>query len=257
MKFAKRSNLGSLIAAVLLGTLSLAINQVFKSNPEAVASLLRKLQPPVTRPADTRRDPSQVVAAMHTRERLLAKAYAKWTTTGVKKNAQVQGLCRATRNDLAVIGQLNQVTEEQRLQASMLALKAYFMSAELMRDEFSELFLEHSQQLAESELADAQVRKIELLRAYHLLRVKQSDAQTLLVALRDFAKTHADTKLCISLYLLVAEDLARQHKTNLARAVLSQGKETYRGSPGVKRLINRLIDLQSRDILRGTNPTPH
>ncbi len=256
MDFTKRSHLGSLIAAVLVGTLSLAINQVFKSNPEAVAVLLRRLQRPATAAsADAGSSPVQIVALMKAREQLLAKMYLNWTVDEIMKTSRVQAICQTTQRDLAAINGLSEATDDQLREASMVALSVYFMGAEMMRAEFTELFSRLSRELLDSELGDAQTPQIKLLAAYHGLDVRQSDGRSLLSGLKEFSQTHADSDLCVKLYLLVAEDLVRQKRRPLARAVLSQGKAIYREKPAAQQLINRLIDLQAQDISLGRHPT--
>jgi hypothetical protein len=254
MDFAKRSNLSSLLAAVLVGLLSLQINQVFKTNPEAVDRVLRQLTeslfaeaPPADVPPEDRLSP-ELVSAIENLDQRLARMYQIWksvrlTSENSRVPHQVGQSARAIQASLTELEKRDDVSEEQWRRARMLALSAFFVSAEILPDEFSQAFQDHCEQLLAENLTSDQRKKVTLLRFYHQMQVSQSNGEGLLARLRGFSRAHPTADVGVPLYLVIAQDLASQGRAPLAKKVLKQGMSVYHGQPEAGHLVNELINL--------------
>ena len=89
----------------------------------------------------------------------------------------------------------------------------------------------------------ANTDRIQLLRFYHQVNFQDPQREQLLYSLRGFSKSHSEKK-GVTLYGMVAEELAMRRHKDLAVAVLKQGLQIYAGSPGVSRLVNALVEVE-------------
>jgi hypothetical protein len=191
-----------------------------------------------------RRTPAQLLWAIEHSDQGLAAQYHDWKSTrSAAAASRIQQLAGAVQADLAEVLERGDISEDELRRARMLALGAFFVSAEMLRDKFSPAFLDHCQRLLEDDLNAGQSKKVTLLRFYHQMQVDQSEKDQLLARLREFSREHHTADVGVPLYLVVAQDLATQGRRDSAKAVLKQGMSVYHGQPEASRLVNELINL--------------
>lgn len=248
MEFTKRSNLGPLVAAVMVGLLSLCINQVFRVGPEDVDRFLDGLGrvrmeiEQRTRPME--RTPLRLLDDLKRVERVLNNIF----------HQQVRGRSRDTDQVIRVVGNLTstayelenheQATSQQVQQGRMLELSGLFLAAQLMPNEFSEQFLELGDRILNTDSSVSQNERVQLLTSFHEFHIGQNPDAVVLQMLDDYSQRQIFDSLAIRLYLLISQEVWIQGRIDLARDILLQGVKIYHDHPDKQKLANRLIDLK-------------
>jgi hypothetical protein len=248
MAFERRTNLGSLLAAVLVGLLALAVNQVFKSSPEEVETLLTQIHKSTEAGWEQFLSPRLPARRLHQLidcQRRLGRVYQSWSGIGgVLPERKIRETVARAQATSAILEQTPELTRKQGKLAESAMLAVYFMAAEMLPDQYSSQFLELSGCLLESAATPDEVARIEHLRLYHAYRFNEPDDLRLLKKLREFSQDVTDAKAGVPIYLTVTADLVTQGRTHLARAVLLQGSSMYYGQKPTRRLVDQLVLLQ-------------
>ena len=250
MEFTKRSNLGALLAAVLVGLLSLCINHVFRATPEDIDRLLRRFKEVTSRvsedatptpgrpPAQLLDDLTQVKAAMD--QEFKTRAHLKsFDPSPIKQLGDI--LATALKS----LEHHSETTSTQLHQGRMLAFKALFLAAEMLPLEYSELFQQVGDRILQDDSELAEKRQVQLLLGFHECKIFQDDKDdAVLERLKSFARRQTDASLAIDFFVTVAQEMQKKGRLRAARAILRHGIEIYQDHPEKRKLVNQLIDIQ-------------
>ncbi|MCA9151898.1 MAG: hypothetical protein KDA92_21495 [Planctomycetales bacterium] len=252
MEFGRRSNLGSLISAVLVGLLALGANEYARLDPRKLDSFFAqfkaKPEPPKQQLPPPKPTVRSVTIEINGVERelfpLFGKINAHVLTADDEKLREVLKRFSATltklENDEAIQTGIDPKTQ-------LALLRALFMAAELHSEPFAEPFSVWSQRLVDSsnhQLA-SQAAALSFFRENNL---DTPDAQLILSQLERFSVEHPNPDLGIHFYLNVANQLVSRGHYELARTVIKLGADIYKGRPGTFRLVNWLIDHNSNGM---------
>ena len=246
MELEKKSNLRSLIPAVLVGLLALAANEYTKMDPamlrdsvesmeKQIAALMEEEEKPKPKKTDFGR-----LMKLH---KSTLKKYENWRATRQPlKHEKIESI--VDKADRLVVGVLEdpESKPKQKSMSMTRRVSIYFMAAEWAPTMYSRQFLELADQLIESELPEYG-DSAAVLRFYHLTDFGNPNDDELLRDLVSFSERHS-RDASIELYSMVASELWRRGFRQLSVDVLNQGIRLLSGSPGVSRLVNQLIDQQ-------------
>lgn len=258
MEFTKTSNVGPLIAAVLVGLLSLCIPFVVRMSPDDIDGVLRGLKN-TAREAVTETDPAPRRVIRQSPDELLAdikKIYrqllqlnkrvrqgAKYNPTKVQSFINYVGLATTDLEDH------QSATGGQKNAGALDYFKCLFIAAELEPRAYSTLCQSSGEKLLQTDSPES--RSVRLFLGYHTYGFSRIQNPLVLKGrLVEFSRAHSDEGFVIDLHLLVARELQNSGKERLATQVLKQALAAYAHSPARTRLSNALIDLKMQVQLR-------
>ena len=252
MEFTKRSNLGSLLAAVMVGLLSLCINQVFRVEPDDVDQFLarlgqmRKDVQERIRPID--RSPLILLGELRRVEKTLNNIFHKQVRGRKCDTDQVNRVVAILTTTANALKNHEYATSQQVEQGHMLAFSGLFLAAQMMPDGFSEQFRQMGDGILNMDSTELQKEHVRLLSEFHEFNVGQIQDAVILQKLQAYSQRQTDESLAIRLYVLISEEVWNQGRLNLARDILLQGVNTYHDHPDKQKLANRLIDLEIESL---------
>ena len=241
------SYLRSLVSAVLVGIFALVVNHYAKMGPKSLHQSMKSVEKYALKYVNARQEPMSPVA--HRTKTLqdihdaISGEFSKWNR---QRHHVDQFKLEAAVQEMNLIGsfldQQQELSDAERTRYRMTQLVTCFMAAEMHPESQSSNFLELCTQFLETD-ALANTGRIQLLRFYHQVNFQDPQREQLLYSLRDFSESHSEKK-GVTLYGMVAEELAMRRHKDLAVAVLKQGLQIYAGSPGVSRLVNALVEVE-------------
>ncbi len=274
MEFTQRSNLSSLIPALLVSLLALAANYYVRMAPcmtaqQRPAVSLGANSPSsggqqVTHPVAVEGLPeSQLAEAtgkqkpgvsskvppetqLRDIERRLSTVFRRWQTDQTSVSARV--LSDLVQQADAAADELlsgERLSASERMALERRRLKIQFMAAELAPAKQSASFLAAADAFIQFH-GDKAAGPVAVLQLIHRHHVSPLSDDGLLAKLEEFTWQYPDPYLGTTLYALMADDLYRRGYRELALRVVRQGMELYKGQAAVSRLVNLLVDLQHR-----------
>jgi hypothetical protein len=252
MEFTKTSNVGPLIAAVLVGLLAICTDHAFMK-PEDIDRILRGFNRSSAETSGTPTVVSQLENPKLLSQKLLAGYEALTGASQGKRNGKpvnAKGLAKlvAQLNEASIaLYEHPHATDAQKSQGQLNYLRALFLAAEMAPADHSDTFRDFGNRiLAQGNVTDP--GKVRLLLAYHECsggRIAE-DLPGLLDRLAAFSKRETDQATAIDVYSLLSDELFSRGQPIAAMKVLQQGRAIYFQHPGKRKLNERLIDLQMK-----------
>lgn len=260
-----KTNTAALVAAVLVATLSLCINQIFRITPKQVDAMMGSFQSlkSVSRDfmsgvaadnaSQTSKDvaprkPSQIIADLEQLKKMLDVFLAAFVQTRTRQDEKLKPIGTVVRKASAALeSQSDGIPSDQLIHGRMLIFENLFLVAGMNPEEYSADF-EAAGDLLLSDPNFTQREAIELFRAFHSLQLHTDPNGVVLQKLRDYSVKQPDHSFAIQLYPLVADMMKRNGRPQLSCLVLRQGMDIYRNHKDRPRLVNQLIDLKIREL---------
>ena len=247
----RRSNLGPLVMAVVVGLLALASPHYRRLDMQAIEELLtfESAAEPEALPATETLEvmgPPPATDLLRARlaeiDQKFSIRYKQWKKGQVPKtDAELKTGIAEVRSFAA---QLEKIAGSYADDEQMAVLRLLFMAADIRSGPYSDAFLalcEHLESNENEQLAS----QAGVLRFYHFYDLTRPNAAELLPALDDFSSRHHDPKCTIRLYSMVSHSLWSRGRLSSAEEVLQLGIQRMAGQPGVGRLVNQMVDQRT------------
>ncbi len=244
MELEKKSNLRSLVPAVLVGLLALAANEYTKMDPavlrDSVESMEKQLAA-LMKEEDKPKPKKTDLGSLRKLQASTSRKYERWRATrkaiDAKKLRSIVEKADRLANDVL---DDPETKPKQKSFARLLQVTIYFMASEWAPNEYSRTFIEMADATIESDTTKVR-DDVAVLRFYHLTEFGDPNDRQLLADLAAFGERHGK-EAAIELHSMVATELWRRGYRQLSVDVLEQGIRRLSGSPGISRLVNQLID---------------
>ena len=243
-EFERRTNLGSLVMAVLVGLLPLVSNQYVKVKPETLLSAL-----PKTSEKNTNNEemfpPSGVEklrADIKSVDALLSQPFSAYTVG--RRTRYDPRLLRGIAAVRPYADRIDEICQEFNLIEQTTVLRLLFMAAQLQQETFRPAFVTLCSHI-EDKGDQKTTAQAGVLRFYHEQDLSQPNLKELVQALDRFSATHRDPIPEIHLYSIISQGLWRAGHSNDAQEILQRGIRRFKGQPGVSHLVNQMIDQRT------------
>jgi hypothetical protein len=264
MELGRPSNVGSLVAAVLVGSLALVSNHYARLGARLYYQMTR--QPPAASQTPTvptsiedpdlpgsdghPREPAlwttaeELGAALEKLELPLTESFDQWRRlrhVSPHPSAELQRRLAAVKKVHDSIQARPPVIDELVTKNRLSLLRVYFMAAQVQPQQYVTTYREHSHRLLNSSVAEERIQA-EALQVYLVQDLYRPDVATLTSDLERFTAAHPDHRLSVELWLLIARELSVRGHRKEAETLLRRGIQLNSAKRDKRRLVELLID---------------